>query len=98
MKDIERLRRENERLRRENERLREAMRFLPPESFLSMYGLLVESAYLTRHPRPEARTHYVMRRGSKWPVKNYRAYKELRRIDQRLYELGRKIIRFLEDG
>lgn len=89
--EVARLLRENERLRRENEELREALRFLPPRSFLATYSLLVEAVYLTRFPSPEARTHTLRRRGAQIPVRNYRAYRQLRRIDQRLYELGRAI-------
>ena len=95
-REMERLRAENERLRRENERLREALRFLPPEKFLAVYGLLVEAVYLTRLPGPEVNVpHKLRRRGREIPVRNYRAYRFLCRVDQRLYEETARIHRFL---
>jgi len=98
-RDMERLRAENERLRRENERLKEALRFLPPEKFLTAYGLLVEAVYLTRMPGPEVKAlHRLRRRGTEIPVRNYRAYRFLRKVDQRLYEETARIYRFLEGG
>jgi hypothetical protein len=94
---MEHLRKENERLRKENERLKEALRFMPPESFLTAYSLLVEAVYLTRMPSPEVQVmHKIRRKGMEIPVRNYRAYRYLRKIDQRLYEEAARIYRFLE--
>ncbi|MDY6796975.1 MAG: hypothetical protein SWK76_17085 [Actinomycetota bacterium] len=92
---IARLERENASLREQLERLKDAQRFLPPESFCSYYGLLLEAVYLTKQPEPEVKTHEMRRRGARWPVRNYGAYKKLRKIDQSLYDLKREIYGFL---
>jgi len=91
LRSNERLRAEIERLRRENERLQDALRYLPPESFLVYYSLLVEAVYTTRLPAPEAKTHCLRRWGMVIPVRDYRAYRMLRQVDQSLYRLTHAI-------
>jgi len=68
--------------------------FLPPESFLVYYSLLVEAVYLTRQPEPEVK-QWIKRSGFRIPVRNYRAYRKLRQIDQRLYEAKYEIVQYL---
>jgi len=92
--EVECLRRETDRLMRENERLQDALRFLPPQSFLTYYSLLVEAVYTTRFPAPEVK-HFMRRWGLRIPVRDYRAYRMLRQVDQRLYELSHCIRGFL---
>ena len=94
-KRIERLEAECERLRRELAKKEECMAFLPPESFLSYYALLVEAVYLTKQPEPEVKTHQLRRQGSQIPVRNYKAYRKLKQVDQALYGLKRSIYGFL---
>ena len=67
--------------------------FLPPRSFLKQYSLLVEAVYLTKQPEPEVK-HWMKRGGSKVPVRNYRAYRSLRRIDKWLYKLDGQIANY----
>ena len=74
-KRIERLEAECERLRRELAKKEECMAFLPPESFLSYYALLVEAVYLTKQPEPEVKTHQLRRQGSQIPVRNYKLFR-----------------------
>ncbi len=90
-----RLERENEMLRRENEKLHDALRFLPPQSFLAYYSLLVEAVFLTRQPEPETKAHKLRRHGAEIPVRNYQAYDMLREVDGQLHRVKRRIIEFL---
>ena len=71
--------------------------FLPPESFLRYYSLLVEAVYTTKQPEPEVRTHELRKGGARIPVRNYRAYGELRRIDKRLYQIKQQIMEHLNE-
>lgn len=96
---LHQLERENEQLRQANEKKEDALRFLPPESFQVQYSLLVEAVYLTRQPEPEVKPARVMRRqGQEIPVRNYKAYDQLREIDKQLYGIKRRIVEFLSAG
>ena len=70
--------------------------FLPPKDFLAYYSLLVEAVYLTKQVEPEVK-HWIRRGGVKLPVRNYLAYRKLRQVDQRLYELKYGIAQMLNE-
>ncbi len=95
-KQIERLEADNKRLQRENDRLKELMRFLPAESFLEEYGLLVEACYLLKRPDPTVKTWEVRKLGPKLPIKNFRAHGELRRVDKVLYRQSHYIAEWFD--
>lgn len=97
-KHIEALQAENDRLRRDIEKLRECIRFLPPESFLAVYSLLFDVAYLSDGPRPEVRVGYQKVGGTQIPIKDFRAHKMKRRVDDQLYRLKYQIVQYLEKG
>lgn len=69
--------------------------FLPPESFLRYYSLLVEAVYMTKQPEPEVRTGEIRKGGMRIPVRNFRAFTELKRVDSRLYGIKRWIVEYL---
>jgi len=72
--------------------------FLPPQFFLEAYSLLVEHVYLSRKPASEGEPlHKLRRRGVTIPVRDYRAYRKLRRVDGELRELAHKILGFLDE-
>lgn len=75
----------------------EEVYFLPPRSFLKRYSLLVEATYLTRQPEPEVK-HWMKRGGVKLPVRNYQAYKALRRVDKWLYRLDSQMSSYMNKG
>lgn len=73
------------------------MRFLPPESFLEKYNLLIYLIYLADIPDPEVRTegkHWLRRGGAKIPVRNYEAYRLMRSIDKVLYDQARRMEKY----
>jgi len=73
--------------------------FLPPKTFLKQYSLLVEAVYMTSQPKPEVpddKKHSMMKAGFKLPVRNYRAYKSLRRMDKWLSRHSHQIINFFQ--
>jgi len=71
-------------------------RFLPPDSFLEMYDLLVYAVYQASKPTQTTPAKHVIKKGgASIPVRNYAAYRKLRRIDQRMYDLAREIREFL---
>ena len=70
--------------------------FLPPRAFLKQYSLLVEAVYLTKQPEPEVK-HWMKRGGAKLPVRNYQAYKALRRIDKWLYRLDSQMSGYMNE-
>lgn len=70
--------------------------FLPPESFLRYYSLLVEAVYLTKQPEPEVKTQ-LRRGGVRIPVRNYRALDRLLAMDRRLYNIKREILEYLSE-
>ncbi|MFA7094814.1 MAG: hypothetical protein WC116_09970 [Thermovirgaceae bacterium] len=94
---IEALEAENAELRRENERLKEALRLLPPESFLATYSLLYELAYLADGPKPEIRASYRRQGEGKVPIRDFRAHRMKANIDRQLYRLKYQIAQYLED-
>lgn len=97
-KRIERLEGECTRLKRENERLREHMQLLPPESFLAMYLLLYEDAYLTSQFHPEVRADYQKPGEGKVPIRNFRSHRMKVNVDKQLYRLKYQMVQYLEEG
>lgn len=89
---------ENERLRRELEKKEATLRLLPPESFLSTYSLLHEIAYLSRGPQPEVKVSYQKPGEVRLPIRDFRAHRMKRNIDQQLYRLKYQMVSYLESG
>ena len=74
------------------------MYFLPPESFLEYYSLLVEACYLTRRPEPEVKTGELRRGGFRIPIRDWQAYKKLKQVDKSLYRLRYDIAKWLNEA
>ena len=71
--------------------------FYPPESFLDRYDELVHTVYLHKDEiEGEEPRHYMKKGNSKFPVKDYDAWKLLQQIDRyELRKLTKRIDRFL---